>query len=65
VRSLRGLKKLLEGVESMKPRMVVCIGRFFSQEKASSGSYDLFAQYFEDFGNIVRDNELVNLRDNT
>jgi len=31
-KAMRSMKRLLEGVEGMKPRMIVCAGRFFSDE---------------------------------
>ena len=34
------MEKLLVGIEAMKPRVVVCIGRLFSERASESDSTD-------------------------
>lgn len=46
----------------MQPRIVVMIGSLFSTKNASSAD---FSGYLENFGDIIRHNNYVNLRENT
>ena len=49
----------------MRPKLIICAGRFFSEQNNEIESYDKFKNYLEKFGSIVRDKEFVNLRDFT
>ena len=62
---LKALERLLQGLETMLPRMIICIGRFFSDAVNETESYSSFQGYFEALGAIVKDNKLVHLRDTT
>jgi hypothetical protein len=57
------LKTLLMGLEEMRPEVIVFIGSFVSQENTESESVENFKMYFEQIGTIVRENELVCIRD--
>ena len=47
----------------MRPKIIVFVGRFFSEQNSESESYEKFRGYLEKLGGIVRDKELANLRD--
>ena len=64
-RQLKALEKLLDGLEMMRPKMIVCVGRFFSEQNNEIESFEKFKGYLEKFGGIVREKELANLRDFT
>ena len=49
----------------MKPDIIVLIGDFFSSKSQESLSYDEFVPYFEIIGHIIRERDLVVLRDLT
>ena len=62
-KQIEALTILLQGLETMRPKLIICVGKFFSEQINESESYDKLKGYFEKFGSIVRDKELVNLRD--
>ena len=62
-KNMQALEKLLSGIEAMKPKMVVCIGPFFSEQVLESETFDDFKKYFEQLGQIVKEKMLVHLRD--
>ena len=49
----------------MKPKLVVCVGNFFSERVKETQTFEDFKKYFEAFGQIVKNNNLVTLRDET
>ena len=49
----------------MRPKLIVCIGRFFSEQRNETDSFEKFKGYLDKFGAIVRDKELHNLREMT
>ena len=59
------MKTLLMGLEDMRPEIIVIIGSFVSQENTESQSLEAFKMYFESIGSIVRDNDLICIRDLT
>ena len=64
-RSVKLLEQLLVGLEAMRPKMIVVAGRYFSDVVNETAPYDKFKDYFEAVGNIVRDENLLCLRDHT
>jgi hypothetical protein len=48
------LCKFVEGLEALKPDIIVLIGNFISAKNIDSDSYDSFRSKFEYFGTIIR-----------
>lgn len=61
-RQFGAIEKLLEGLEMMQPRIVVMIGALFSDKNVSTATLQ---GYLENFGDIIRQNNYVNLREHT
>jgi hypothetical protein len=49
------LEKLCEGLEAMRPRIVVVTGRIFTEHASENDSFDRFKSYVEQLGNICKD----------
>ena len=49
----------------MLPSIIVCAGRFISEQNKDKKSFDVIRGYFEQFGNIIRDQGHDYLRDHT
>ena len=49
----------------MLPSIVVCAGKFISEQSRDSQSFEQIRGYFEQFGNIIRDKNFEYLRDHT
>jgi hypothetical protein len=64
-KQLGTLEKLLVGLNSMQPTMIVIIGKIFSEGVSETESSSQFARYMESLANIIKDNNLDSLRDFT
>lgn len=64
-KQLRAFEKLMVGLETMLPKMIICIGHFFSEKILETDPFDSFKNYFEQLGQIVKEKALVHLRDTT
>lgn len=54
-KSIKALEKLCEGLEAMRPRIVVVTGRIFTEHASENDSFDRFKSYVEQLGNICKD----------
>jgi hypothetical protein len=59
------MQTLLEGLEQMRPEMVVLIGDFISQRIAEKLPYEAFKNHFDTISQIVKDNEYKCLKEQT
>lgn len=64
-RQMRALEQLLEALEGMLPSIVVCAGRFISDQNRDKESFESIRGHFEHLGNLIRDKNLTYLRDHT
>ena len=65
-KQLGGMKGLLDGLNQMRPEVIVLMGDYMSQESTSSQlPFDQMKLYFDQLGNIIRDQNLECLRDLT
>ena len=62
---MRALEQLLEVLDGMMPSIIVCAGRFISEQNRDRESFEQIRGYFEQFGNIVRERSFEYLRDHT
>lgn len=62
---MHALEKLLEVLDGMLPTIIVCAGRFVSEQNRDRESYESIRGYFEQFGNIIREKQYDYLRDHT
>ncbi|TNV81490.1 hypothetical protein FGO68_gene12645 [Halteria grandinella] len=61
----RAMVKLLEGLESMRPEIIVLVGDFLSTRISEKLPYDAFRQHFDTISQIVKDNDLKCLKEQT
>jgi hypothetical protein len=59
VRHLADLKTLFEGLDNMRPEVIVLMGSFISQENTETNSLEKFKNFFEYFGQLVKDYECL------
>lgn len=64
-RQYNAIKSLFQGLESMKPEMLVLVGKFISNENNESATHEQLRDHFEQLGSVVRDLDLEFLRDKT
>jgi hypothetical protein len=64
-KQLERLKRLLEGLETMCPEMIVVCGRLFSEQATETESASRFKSYIETLATITKDLGCVNLKDHT
>lgn len=62
---MRALEQLFEALEGMLPSIIVCAGRFISDQGRDNESFEQSRAHFESLGNIIRDKNLDYLRDHT
>jgi hypothetical protein len=55
-KQIKALEKLLVGIDGMRPKLVVCIGKFFSEKVLETETFEDFKKYFEALGQVVKDN---------
>jgi len=61
----KNLRKLLEGLEQIKPDIVVLMGDFVSLKIAEKAGFDQLKFYFESIGQIIREQNFICLREAT
>lgn len=49
-KSLRALEKLLDGLEAMRPRMIIVTGRLYTERACENENFDKFKGYVEQLG---------------
>ncbi len=59
----RALGKLLEGLEQMRPDIIVLVGDFVSQRISDKLPYEAFRQYFDTISQIVKEQDLRCLKE--
>jgi len=64
-KNLEKLKRLLNGLNSMCPEMIIICGRIFTEHVSETESTAKFRNYLESLGQIIKDDSLINLRDHT
>lgn len=65
VTTQRALVKLLEGLESMRPEILILLGDFVSAKQAERLPFDGIRQHFDTLAQIVKDNDLRCLKEQT
>mmetsp|Transcript_7308 Transcript_7308/g.10309 ORF Transcript_7308/g.10309 Transcript_7308/m.10309 type:complete len:118 (-) Transcript_7308:602-955(-) len=62
---MRVLEQLLKTLEGMLPSIIICTGRFISEQSRYRVTHEQAREYFEQLGNIIRDRAFDYLRDHT
>lgn len=59
------MRTLLEGLESLRPDIIILMGNFISSKLSEKVPFDQLKTHFEFIGSIIRENDYKCLRDAT